>query len=162
MKVSIIAAVADNGVIGVNNQLPWKLPADLQHFKAITMGKPIIMGRKTYETIGRALPGRKNIVLTRIKHLAIPNCEVVHSFEDALAAAGDAKEVFVIGGATIYEEALPHATKLYITQVHADIEGDTYFPYYDKSRWQEISRESHDPDPQNEHPYSFLLMACRA
>jgi len=157
MRISIIVALADNRVIGSKNQLPWKLSSDLKHFKEVTMSKPIIMGRKTYESIGRPLPGRKNIVLTTIKHFAIPGCEVVNNFDDALTAAGDADEVFVIGGATIYNEALPHADKLFMTHIHAEVEGDTFFPDWDKTQWREVSREDHKADEKNEHPYTFAI-----
>ena len=157
MRVSIIVAFANNRAIGIKNQLPWKLPSDLKHFKEITTGKPIIMGRKTYESIGRPLPDRKNIVLTRLKHFEIPGCVIAHSLEEAFAKAEDAEEVFVIGGATLYNEALPFANKMYVTQVHADVEGDAYFPAWDKSQWQEVSREDYDADEKNEYPYSFLI-----
>lgn len=162
MKLSLIAAVADNGVIGIKGKLPWKLPADLQYFKKVTMGHPIIMGRKTYESIGRPLPGRRNIVLSRIKHFSIPGCEVVSTLEAALKKFGETEEVFVIGGESIYKEALPFADQLYLTQVHAQVEGDTYFPHYEKSAWKEISKEYHEANNDNEYPYTFvILQACR-
>lgn len=162
MKLSLIAAVADNGVIGVKGKLPWKLPADLQYFKKITMGHPIIMGRKTYESIGRPLPGRRNIVLSRIKHLSIPGCEVVSTLEAALQKFGETEEVFVIGGESIYKEALPFAHQLYLTQVHAQVEGDTYFPHYEKSDWIEISREYHHADSDNQYTYSFVIFNTKS
>lgn len=156
MRLSLIAAVADNGVIGIKNQLPWKLPADLQHFKKITMGHPIIMGRKTFESIGRPLPGRRNIVLSRIKHFSIPGCEVVSTLEAALEKLKEAEEVFIIGGESVYKEAMPFAQKLYITQVHAQVEGDTFFPKWEQSKWIEVSREDHEEDEENEYSYSFI------
>lgn len=163
MKLSLIAAVSDNGVIGFKGKLPWKLPADLQYFKKITMGHPIIMGRKTYESIGRPLPGRRNIVLSRVKHLSILGCEVVSTLEAALEKFDQTEEVFVIGGESVYKEALPYAHHLYLTQVHAQVEGDTYFSQYEKSVWKEVSREDHDADEKNEYPYSFVILkACRA
>lgn len=157
MNISIIVAFANNRVIGLNNQLPWNLPSDLKHFKEITMGKPVIMGRKTYESIGRPLPGRKNIVLTRIKHFDIAGCTVVHSLEEALIVAEDGEEVFVIGGETVYREALPLADKMVITHIHADFEGDAFFPEWDLAQWQEVSREDHEPDEKNKYPYSFVV-----
>ncbi len=158
MNLSLIAAIADNGVIGLKGKLPWKLPSDLQHFKKITMACPIIMGRKTYESIGRPLPGRRNIVLSRIKHFAVPGCEVFSTLEAALEKLKDAKEIFVIGGESVYKEALPYAQTLYITQVHAQVQGDTFFPTWEKSKWTEVSRENHNADTENEYPYSFIIL----
>jgi dihydrofolate reductase len=156
MQISLIVAVADNGVIGKKGvMLPWHLSADLAHFKGVTMGHPIIMGSTTYKTIGRPLPGRKNIVITRDTSFNAEGCTVVHSIEEAFSAAEDADEAFVIGGGAIYEQTLPLATKLYITQVHAQPDGDVYFTY-SKDAWREIHREDHVADEKNEYDYSFI------
>lgn len=156
--LSFVVAMARNGVIGRDNQLPWRLPADLRHFKTVTMGKPIIMGRKTYDSIGRPLPGRTNIVVTRDPAYQAEGCLVVHSIEEALAAAGDAAEVMVIGGAEFYRQLLPRADRIYLTRIDAEFEGDTWFPELDPARWQERSREDHAPDADNPYPYSFVVL----
>lgn len=156
MRVSLIAAVAENGVIGRNNALPWRLPADLRRFRRITMGHPIVMGRRSYEAIGRPLPGRTNIVVTRRSDYTAPGCTVVHSLDEALARAAGAPETFVIGGAQLYAEALPRAHRLYLTRVHAEIPGDTLFPPVDWSPWREIEREHHEADPEHAHAYTFI------
>ena len=158
MKISIIVAMAENRVIGRDNGLPWHLPADLKHFKAITMGKPIIMGRKTWESIGRPLPGRTNIVVTRSPDYTAEGCVVVHSFEQALAAAAQHDEAMVIGGAEFYRQVLPQANTLYLTLVHETIEGDTYFPALDETQWQEVERTDFEADEQNPHAYSFIRL----
>jgi len=143
--VSLLVAVARNGVIGRNNDLPWHLPEDLKRFKALTLGYPVVMGRRTYESIvertGKPLPGRDNIVVTRRAGYAAPGCRVVHSLEQALAAASGAKTIFVIGGADIFALALPLATRLDVTEIDADVEGDVVFPAYDRGEWREVSRE---------------------
>lgn len=157
MDISLIVAMAENGVIGRNNQLPWRLPADLQYFKRITLGKPIIMGRKTYESIGKPLPGRQNIVISHQTNLVLEGCDVVSSIQEALDCAGNAPEVMIIGGATIYEQALPIATKLYITKIHENIPGDTYFPSLDLSLWTEVSSQHQPKDDRNPHDYSFCI-----
>ena len=161
MRVSLIAAVASNGVIGRENRLPWRLPADLQHFKRLTMGKPIIMGRRTWESIGRPLPGRRNIVLTRDAGFHAEGCTVVHSVEQALGAVGDCGEVMIMGGANLYAQMLPWADRLYLTQVKADIEGDTRFPAFDADQWVEVQRESHRADAINQHDYDFVVLERR-
>ncbi|HEY6865231.1 MAG TPA: dihydrofolate reductase [Burkholderiales bacterium] len=144
--VSLLVAVARNGVIGRNNDLPWHLPEDLKRFKALTLGYPVVMGRRTYESIiermGRPLPGRDNIVVTRRAGYAAPGCRVVHSLEAALAAASGAKKIFVIGGADIFALALPLANRLDVTEIDADVEGDVVFPAYDRAEWREVSREA--------------------
>lgn len=150
--------MARNGVIGKNNTLPWRLPADLRYFRQLTTGHPIIMGRKNYEDIGKPLPGRTNIVVTRQRAYTVPGCIVVSSIEQALAAAGADDEVFVIGGADIYRQTLNSADRLYITEIGADIEGDTFFPEFDRSQWHEIRRDRHEPDEINPYPYSFVLL----
>jgi dihydrofolate reductase len=139
--VSLLVAVARNRVIGRDNGLPWHLPDDLKRFKTLTLGHAVVMGRRTYESIGRPLPGRENIVVTRQAGYAAPGCRVAHSLEAALSAAAGAKRVFVIGGADIFALALPLATRLDMTEIDADIEGDVAFPVWDRSEWREVSRE---------------------
>lgn len=156
MKISLIVAKTIGDVIGINNQLPWHLPDDLKRFKALTWGKPILMGRKTYESIGRPLPGRTNIVLTHdIAYLA-PGCVVVASLEQAFKAAEQFEELMVIGGAKVYELCLPYATKLYVTQIDKIIEGDATFPVIDLSDWKEIERETVLPTETNDFTYHYL------
>lgn len=157
MIISLIAAIADNGVIGRDNTLPWHLPADLKYFKRVTLGHPIIMGRKNYADIGRPLPGRHNIILSRDLSYQAEGCTVVHSEDEALAAAGDADEVFVIGGAEIYRIFLPLANRLLITQVHIDADGDVRFPAYDRSEWTLESQQDFTADDVNGLDYSFLV-----
>jgi len=173
VRLSLICAVSQNGVIGIENRLPWKLPADLRRFKALTMNHPVIMGRKTFESIGRPLPGRTNIVITHQKDYQAPGCLVAHSLEHALqlcrtnpiiipAEAGirektdPEEESFVIGGASIFKQALPYAGKLYLTQIHQDFKGDTHLFEWDRAAWRETSREEFQPDAANPFSYSFL------
>src|SRR4051794_8733480 len=143
--LSLLVAVARNGVIGRDNSLPWHLPEDLKRFKALTLGHPVIMGRKTFESIlaslGKPLPGRENIVVTRARGYAAPGCRVVHSLEDALSACAGADEAFVIGGSEIFALALPIAQRLYVTEIEAEFEGDVAFPAYDRGAWRELARE---------------------
>jgi dihydrofolate reductase len=153
--ISIIVAASTNNVIGANGDLPWRLSDDLKHFKAITMGKPIVMGRKTWDSIGRPLPGRQNIVITRQADFVAEGCDVVASLEDAAAAAGDDEEVMIIGGSQIYLLALPMAERLYLTRVHAEIEGDAFFPEIDESAWRLVDDDSHSSDDRNAFDYSF-------
>lgn len=141
--ISLIAALGKNRVIGNENKLIWSIPSDMKRFREITAGKSIIMGRRTFESIGRPLPKRKNIILTRDRTYRSEGCIVVHSMDDALNEAGDG-EVMVIGGAQVYSEFLPRAHKLYLTLIDKDFEGDAYFPKYNKNEWQEISREEHE------------------
>lgn len=155
--IALIVAVAENGVIGNTSGLPWHLPADLLHFKNTTMGHPIIMGRKTHESIGRALPGRKNIVIARDKSYQAVGCNVVHSPEEALAVAGTANDVFVIGGGEIYRLMFPYAEKLFVTSVHHSFEGDVRFPDVDWTNWKEVGREDFPSDEKNPYSYSFLV-----
>ncbi len=143
MIISLIAAMSRNRVIGKGNKLPWKLSADLRHFKEITSGRPVIMGRKTFESIGRLLPNRINIIITRDENYVKEGCIVAHSFDEALKAAHNAEEVMVIGGEQIFKEFLPIANKMYLTLIDGDFEGDAYFPEYDKNEWKEVSREEH-------------------
>ena len=155
--ISIIVAASENGVIGVNGNLPWRLSDDLRHFKAVTMGKPIVMGRKTWDSIGRPLPGRQNIVITRQAGFVAPGCTVVPSTKEAVAAAGDAEEIMVIGGSQVYASFLSGADRVYLTRVHAEIEGDAYFPPLDQVAWRLVSDERHAADDRNEFDYSFRL-----
>lgn len=143
-RITLIAAVARNGVIGLDGAMPWHLPDELAHFKATTMGHPLVMGRTTFESIGRALPGRRTIVVTRNPAWQHAGVEVAHSFADAVSLAGPADEVFVAGGAQIYAEALPFAQRLLITEVDAEPEGDTWFPEWPRDEWREELREPHE------------------
>lgn len=161
MRISLIAALARNHVIGRDNQLPWRLSADLQHFKALTMGKPIVMGRKTHESIGKPLPGRTNIVVTRNSSYSAKGCSVVSSIDEALLAAGDSEEVMIMGGENLYLQLLPRADRLYLTEVQADVTGDAWFPEFDATQWQELKRESHQADEKNEFDYDFVELARR-
>ncbi len=157
MTISIIVAMDKKGVIGLEGDLPWHLSADLKRFKAMTMGKPLIMGRKTHESIGRPLPGRKNIILTQSQEFKAEGCTVVHSLEEALLAAGEVDEVMIMGGSGIYDQSLDRANRLYITEVHADVSGDVYFPEFDGGEWVEIEREDHSADDKNDFDYSFVV-----
>jgi dihydrofolate reductase len=156
MTISIIAAMGANRVIGYRNALPWHLPADLKHFKSITMGKPMIMGRKTWLSIGRPLPGRRSIVVTRDPMFRAEGCEIAHALEAALKIAGPASEVVVIGGAQLFSESLPLADRLYLTVIDHMFQGDVYFPPVDATRWKEVSREEHESDSANLYRYRFL------
>jgi dihydrofolate reductase len=162
MKLSLIAAMSENRVIGHENRLPWHLPADLQHFKTITLGKPVLMGRKTWESLGRPLPGRTNIVITRDSGYVAEGCVVAHSLEEAVRAAGEAAEVMVIGGAQLYRQALPLADTLYLTLVHAEFQGDTRFPAWQPKDWRETARIDHVADDRNPHAYSFITLERQA
>jgi len=146
MKLSLIVAYAQNNVIGRDNTLPWKLPSDLAHFKRTTLGHPVIMGRKTWESLGRQLPGRRNIVISRNPHYAAQGAQCVTSLALAIEAVQDAEQAFIIGGAQIYQEALPLAQQVIATEVQAHIEGDAFFAPLDKKHWVEISRTSHPPE----------------
>jgi dihydrofolate reductase len=161
MTVSLICATSQNGIIGLNNRLPWRLPADLAHFKKLTMGHHILMGRKTYESIGRPLPGRTNIVITRQKDFQADGCLIAHSFKEAIKLCRGDDEIFVIGGADIYQQTLPVADKIYLTIIHQDFEGDTFLFEIDKTVWLEISREDFEPDEKNKFRYSFLTLEKR-
>jgi dihydrofolate reductase len=154
-RICIIAALAANRVIGRNNALPWHLPPDLKRFKALTMGHPVVMGRKTYESIGRPLPGRRNLVITRNRSFGAPGCEVVHSLDAAIAACRGAQEIFVIGGAQLYRESLPRAQRLEFTEIRAEIEGDATFPEFCMSEWHETGREIHHDEAGIPFRYDF-------
>lgn len=159
MKISMIAAMAEDRVIGLDNQMPWHLPADLQFFKRVTLGKPVIMGRKTYQSIGRPLPGRVNIVLTRDKELQIEGVTCVQTAEQALALVQQAPEVMVIGGATIYQQFLEQATRLYLTFIDLKVAGDTQFPDYQAvAEWRQIECEQHAADEKNSYNYQFVTL----
>ncbi len=167
-EINLVVAIAENGVIGGENKLLWHLPADLKYFKQLTTGNIVIMGRKTYESIGKPLPNRTSIVITRELTLKIEGCLVVNSIENAMDEAKKLNQnnfekglplqkIFVIGGAQIYNLAMPLANKLYITEVKAKFEGDTFFPKINKSQWQEISREAHNIDEKNHYNYDFVV-----
>ena len=158
MQIAIIAAMDENRVIGKENRLPWRLPADLRHFRRLTLGKPVIMGRKTYESLGKPLPERRNIVVTRNRRYLAEGCTIVHSLEEALGQTAGAPEVMIIGGETLYAAALPRAHRLYLTLVHQVFTGDVSFPEFDLSRWREVEREDHEPDERNPVAYSFLTL----
>jgi len=163
IRLAVIVAAAENGVIGRNNALPWHLPQDLRYFKQVTMGKPIVMGRKTFESIGRPLPGRTNIVITRNPDFTAEGVRVVASLDEALRLAEDialidsAQELVVIGGAEIYKASIPRADRLYITEVHASIQGDAFLPKIDWAHWREVDRERHGASDENPYEYSFVV-----
>lgn len=150
--------MANNRVIGISNKLPWNLPADMGHFKKLTKGKPVIMGQKTFESIGKPLPGRTNIVLTFDKNFNPPGCFIVHSIEEALSAAKNFPEVMICGGASIYRQFLPLADKMYLTLIESDFRGDTYFPEFDHSDWRETERVRNEPDKKNPYKYNFVIL----
>ncbi|MCH8070455.1 MAG: dihydrofolate reductase [Proteobacteria bacterium] len=153
MKVSMIVAASANNVIGVDGGLPWRLSEDLRRFKEITLGKPMIMGRLTFESIGKALPGRRSIVITRQANYEAEGCDVVTTMDAALELASDADEVMIIGGGKVYEQLLPMTDRIYLTRVHADFDGDTFFPEIREDEWQIVSSE---PLPSNdERPFSI-------
>ncbi|MCW0504247.1 type 3 dihydrofolate reductase [Aeromonas piscicola] len=158
MKISMIAAMAHDRVIGLDNQMPWHLPADLAHFKRVTLGKPVLMGRKTFESIGRPLPGRRNLVISRNPDYQADGVEVVDSVEAALALLADGQavdELMVIGGGHLYGQLLPRADSLYLTRIDLAVAGDTRFPAFEEDEWHCVERESHEPDEKNPHPYCF-------
>jgi dihydrofolate reductase len=158
MIISLIAAMDKNRVIGKGGKLPWNLPADMKYFKDKTLGKPIIMGRKTYESLGKPLPNRKNIIITHDQDYKAEGCIVVHSAEEALKAAEGNEEVMIIGGSQIYKELLPKANRMYLTIVDADFEGDAFFLEYDVKEWKETAYEEHERDAENQYNYTFLIL----
>ena len=164
MKIAMIAAVAENNAIGINNKMPWYLPGDLRYFKGITMGKPVIMGRKTFDSLRRPLPGRTNIVITRDKTWQHEGVKVVHSLDDAIALAEDIalingnEEIMVIGGEQIYRMALEKADRLYLTRVYQSFEGDAFFPELDETQWQETSRQDLQSEDDEPLTYSYLVL----
>jgi dihydrofolate reductase len=161
MSLSLVVAVADNGVIGRGGGLPWHLPDDLRHFKQVTMGKPVLMGRRTHESIGRALPGRRNLVLSRAAGVASATADGVEycgSLDEALQRCGDAAEICVIGGVAVFALALPRATLMHLTRVRASVEGDVSFPAVDWSQWHELERHDHAADARHAYPLSFITL----
>lgn len=155
-RLSIIVAMASNRTIGMNNTLPWRIPADLQHFKRLTMGHHMIMGRKTFESIGKPLPGRTTVVVSRDSGLKIEGCTVVHSFPDAIAACAHDPQAFVVGGADIYAQALDLVDTLYITEIQQDVIGDAWFPEINTTEWLEVSREIHRQDAPEPLEFHFV------
>jgi dihydrofolate reductase len=155
MNFSMIAAMDENRVIGKDNDLPWRLPRDWAYVQKITMGKTIVLGRKNFESIGKALPGRKNIVLTRKRDFSPQNCLIVHSIDEVLQTCRGDEEVFIFGGEEIYSQFMPMVTKLYLTKIHHAFEGDTYFPEINEGDWKEISRVKGIKDKQNPYTYYF-------
>jgi dihydrofolate reductase len=171
MKISMIAAMANNRVIGADNTMPWHLPADLKHFKKITLGKPIIMGRKTYASIGKALPRRLNIVVSSDTNFSLTDATVVHGCEQAIDVATEYcckhkienPEVMIIGGGTIYQYFLAFCHRLYLTHIELEVDGDTYFPdYADKYDWREVDNETHQAEPENPYDYRFTTLVKQA
>lgn len=158
MKIAMIAAMANNRVIGKDNKMPWHLSADLKHFKKMTLGKPVVMGRKTFESIGRPLPERKNIVISRTSSLSIDGVSCVNSFDGALAAAGECDELVIIGGGQLYQQLLPQADILYLTIIDLEVEGDTFFPQWDEESWA-LVEEQCESDSSG-LSYRFLTL-CR-
>lgn len=155
--LSIIAAMARNRVIGIGNTLPWRLPADLAHFKALTMGHHMIMGRKTYESLGKPLPGRTSVIVTRDAAFSAPGCVVAHSLDEAVAACEGDAEAFFIGGADLYRQALDVAQRMYLTEVKTAVEGDAWFPEFDRTVWRETSRTPCLADEKNPYNYDFVV-----
>jgi dihydrofolate reductase len=155
MTLSCILAVSEGGVIGIENRLPWRLPRDLKRFRALTMGHTVIMGRRTHESIGSPLSGRRNIVLTGDPRWSEPGVETAATLSEALSRCGEAEEVFVIGGESVFREALPRADRLYVTLVHADVDGDRFFPLEALSGWNLVREERHEADEKNRHPLTF-------
>jgi len=161
-RLELVVAASRNGVIGRDNGLPWRLPADLAHFKRLTLGHPILMGRRTWDSIGRPLPGRQNLVLSRDPAFRAAGAVVVHSLAEARAAAAGAERLMVIGGAQLYRACLAEAEVVHLTEVDTDIEGDTRFPPWQRADWQEVWRESHPPDARHAYGYSFVTLRRRA
>jgi len=162
MQIFMIVAMAENRVIGKNNQLPWRLPADLRRFKTLTWGKPIVMGRKTYDSIGKPLPGRLNIIVTRDQHFNATGCAIAHTLQQAFQLAAEQNDTcFVIGGNEIYQQALPYASRIYLTIVHHLFEGDVTFPELNLNEWEEKECIKHEADTEHAYPYSFLLLQRR-
>lgn len=159
MLLSLIAAMAQDRVIGKDNAMPWHLPADLRHFKAVTLGKPVVMGRRTFESIGRPLPGRRNIVISRNPQWQAEGVEVATSLDAALALLTDCEEAMIIGGGQLYAEALPRADRLYLTYIDAQLNGDTHFPDYLSLGWQELERSTHPADDKNSYACEFVTLS---
>ena len=158
MKISLIVAMASNRVIGINGQMPWHLSADLKRFKSITMGAPVLMGRKTFEAIGHPLPGRTNIIISRKAGYRQPGCETFSNLVDSLKFCADSPEIFVIGGASLYQSLLPYANFLYLTEIDKNFSGDTSFPEIDRQHWREIEKQHVDNDATIDFSYSFSIL----
>ena len=161
MMVTMVVAIAENNAIGKNNQLLWHLPKDLKHFKTITSGHTVIMGRKTFDSVGKPLPNRRNIVVTRNRELSIGNVEVVNDLATALELCSGEQEVFIVGGAEIYKQAMKDTGRIYLTVVHASFEADTFFPEIDHDIWKVIASESHEPDEKHAFGYTFSTLERR-
>lgn len=160
--ITLIAAMANNRVIGKDNAMPWHMPADLKHFKATTLGKPIVMGRKTFESIGRALPGRRNIVVSRNPAYEAEGCDVMGSLDEAITALNHADEIIIMGGATLYEQAMPMADKLELTFIDLDTEGDAFFPEWNADEWDMTNLDEHCKDDNNPYDYRFMTMVRKS
>ena len=160
-RLALVAAVADNGVIGRGGALPWHLPDDLKHFKAVTLGKPVLMGRRTFESIGRPLPGRRNLVLTRDPTWRAEGVTSVYSLAEARLAAGNVAEIMVIGGAEVYALCWPATTRIELTEIHADIDGDARLDSFNRQAWREIAREDRSADERHAHAFSFVTLVPR-
>lgn len=156
--LSMVVAMGKNRAIGLNNQMPWHMPADLQHFKQVTLGKPIVMGRRTYESIGKPLPNRRNLILSSQTNLNIPGCEVFSSIESVLDTLKDQPEIMIIGGANLYQQCLAKTQRLYLTFIDHDFDADAYFPEWNLTEWTELSREDHPADLKNAYDYSFVTL----
>jgi dihydrofolate reductase len=161
MSLAILVAMASNRTIGVNNTLPWRCPEDLKHFKALTMGHHMIMGRKTFDSIGKPLPGRTTVVVTRNQELIIDCCIIAHSLEEAIATCAGDDEIFIVCGAELYAQAMPLADTLYITEIRQDVEGDAHFPEFDKAEWLEVSREKRSQETPQPLEYHFVTYQRR-
>jgi dihydrofolate reductase len=155
-RISIISALAKNRVIGINNSLPWRLPEDLKYFKALTLGHHILMGRRTYESIGKPLPGRTTVIITRGNFHAPEGVKIAHSLQESINVCGDDHEIFFVGGAELYAQAMPLADRLYLTEIQAEVEGDAWFPEYDRNDWHEVSRDKRH-DEAREMEYHFVV-----
>lgn len=161
MILSLIVAMDEDRVIGKEGGMPWHLPADLKHFKETTLGKPVIMGRRTHQAIGRPLPERRNIVLSRDENFRAEGCETAHSLDEALELCCDEDEVMIIGGATLYEQALPRADRIYLTRVHGRFHGDTRFPHFDQGDWDVMEVRNRPADEKNPHTMTFMALQRR-
>ena len=157
-RISLIAAMANNRVIGIENRLPWRLPDDLQHFKKLTLGKTIVMGRKTWESLPGLLPDRRHIVISRDPDYTAEGAEVVHSVEQAIDAVPEEHEVLIVGGANLYEQLLPLANNMYLTLVDTEIRGDAFFPQWDANQWQETERFHHPKDERHDYAFDFVTL----
>jgi dihydrofolate reductase len=160
-RIALVAAMGRDRVIGVGNRLPWRLPADMKHFRALTLGKTVLMGRKTFQSIGKPLAGRNNIVITQDRLFNAEGVRVAHSIDEALALTTGEAEVMVIGGASFYAQLLPRAERLYLTEIHHSFVGDAFFPAWDPAAWRETAREDHGPDHANPYAYSFVTLERR-